>query len=339
MSTAQDVALTIAKETTYGTPVTVTRSLEFLSESLNFRKKVNEASAYHYGSRLASSAGRTLMTTDAGGDVKFELRTKGQGLLWQACLGEVTNTVTADADTYQQVHTIGDPLPSLTVQKVLPALDTDGSFVDTPYTFDGVLVSKWTLEVPQAAPASLSLTFDARDVKTATAAVTPSYPSGDHLLHFGGACLYTGALTAPTTTALATATTPVANAKSITISGDNALGSDKSYYFCGNGKKSRPFRGRTKVSGSLTVEFIAGGPFVTAFLADSAMTLLLTLTSLEDADEKVQVALTDLRIEGDLPQAGGDPGIIELKVPFTAYASAADENPLYVVVRTHDTTV
>ena len=47
MSTAQDVALTIAKETTYGTPVTVTRSLEFLSESLNFRKKVNEASAYH----------------------------------------------------------------------------------------------------------------------------------------------------------------------------------------------------------------------------------------------------------------------------------------------------
>ena len=38
MSSAADVALTLKKETTYGTPVTVDTSFEFLSESLTFRK-------------------------------------------------------------------------------------------------------------------------------------------------------------------------------------------------------------------------------------------------------------------------------------------------------------
>jgi len=340
MTTAQDVALTIAKETTYGTGVTPTRSLEFLSESLTFRKKVNESTAYKYGSRLQSSAGRTIITSDAGGDVKFELGTKGFGLPFEACLGAVTNTETAvDSGLFQQVHTVGEPQPSLTVQKVLPAFDpSDGSFVDKVYTFDGALVSSWSLEVPQSGVASLSLTFDSRNVATDVAKATPSYPTDNHLLHFGGACLYTGTLTAPTTTALASATTPVANVKAITITGNNALAADKTYYFCGNGKKDKPWRGRVKVSGTMTVEFTTDGPFVDAFLEDTSMSLLLTLSALENVDEKVQVVLAEVKIEGDLPQAGGEPGVIELKVPFTAYEDATAAEAIYIVNRTYDTT-
>ena len=333
MSSATDVALTLAAETTYGTPVTVTKSFEFLKESLTFRKKVNDSASYRYGSSFKSSAGRVIVTTDAGGDVSMEVGTVNFGVLWKACLGAATSTKDGATNVYQQVHTIGSTLPSLTVQKVLPSLNTDGTFSDAVYTFTSAMVSKWSLNVPNAGVATLDLTLDSRDVLTTTAKVTPAYGANNHVLHFGGACLYTGTLTAPTATVAASATTAVANVKDITIECDNALAVDKTYYFCGAGKKSKPWKGVPQVSGKMTVEFVTGGPFVAAFLADTAMTLLLNLRAMENDDEKVQVALSEIRIEGDLPQAGGTPGVIEMSVPFTAYANGVAAQPIWVVNR------
>ena len=339
MSNATDVALTLAAETTYGTPVTVTKSFEFLKESLTFRKKVNDSASYRYGSSFKSSAGRVIVTTDAGGDVSMEVGTVNFGVLWKACLGAATSTKDGATTVYQQVHTIGSTLPSLTVQKVLPSLNTDGTFSDAVYTFTSAMVSKWSLNVPNAGVATLDLTLDARDVLTTTAKVTPAYGANNHVLHFGGACLYTGTLTAPTATVAASATTAVANVKDITIECDNALAVDKTYYFCGAGKKSKPWKGVPQVSGKMTVEFVTDGPFVAAFLADTAMTLLLNLAAKENTDEKVQVALSEIRIEGNHPQAGGTPGVIEMTVPFTAYANGVAAQPIWVVIRTFDTSI
>ena len=339
MSNATDVALTLAAETTYGTPVTVTKSFEFLKESLTFRKKVNDSASYRYGSSFKSSAGRVIVTTDAGGDVSMEVGTVNFGVLWKACLGAATSTKDGATNVYQQVHTIGSTLPSLTVQKVLPSLNTDGTFSDAVYTFTGAMVSKWALNVPNAGVATLDLTLDSRDVLTTTAKATPAYGANNHALHFGGACLYTKTLTAPTATVAASATTAVANVKDITIECDNALAVDKTYYFCGAGKKSKPWKGVPQVSGKMTVEFVTDGPFVAAFLADTAMTLLLNLAAKENTDEKVQVALSEIRIEGDLPQAGGTPGVIEMSVPFTAYANGVAAQPIWVVNRTFDTSI
>ena len=339
MSNATDVALTLAAETTYGTPVTVTKSFEFLKESLTFRKKVNDSASYRYGSSFKSSAGRVIVTTDAGGDVSMEVGTVNFGVLWKACLGAATSTKDGATNVYQQVHTIGSTLPSLTVQKVLPSLNTDGTFSDAVYTFTSAMVSKWALNVPNAGVATLDLTLDSRDVLTTTAKATPAYGANNHVLHFGGACLYTGTLTAPTATVAASATTAVANVKDITIECDNALAVDKTYYFCGAGKKSKPWKGVPQVSGKMTVEFVTDGPFVAAFLADTAMTLLLNLRAMENDDEKVQVALSEIRIEGDLPQAGGTPGVIEMTVPFTAYANGVAAQPIWIVNRTFDSSI
>ena len=339
MSNATDVALTLAAETTYGTPVTVTKSFGFLKESLTFRKKVNDSASYRYGSSFKSSAGRVIVTTDAGGDVSMEVGTVNFGVLWKACLGAATSTKDGATNVYQQVHTIGSTLPSLTVQKVLPSLNTDGTFSDAVYTFTSAMVSKWALNVPNAGVATLDLTLDSRDVLTTTAKATPAYGANNHVLHFGGACLYTGTLTAPTATVAASATTAVANVKDITIECDNALATDKTDYFCGAGKKSKPWKGVPQVSGKMTVEFVTDGPFVAAFLADTAMTLLLNLAAKENTDEKVQVALSEIRIEGDLPQAGGTPGVIEMSVPFTAYANGVAAQPIWIVNRTFDSSI
>ena len=199
------------------------------------------------------------------------------------------------------------------------------------------MVSKWALNVPNAGVATLDLTLDSRDVLTTTAKATPAYGANNHVLHFGGACLYTGTLTAPTATVAASATTAVANVKDIMIECDNALAVDKTYYFCGGGKKSKPWKGVPKITGTMTVEFVTNSPFTAAFLSDSAMTLLLTLSATENADEKVQVALSEIRLGGDLPQAGGSPGVIEMTIPFEAYANGVAAQPLWVVNRCYDT--
>lgn len=340
MSNATDVALTLKKETTYGTPVVVDTSYEFLSESLTFRKKVNDSPSYHYGSGLKSSAGRVVMTTDAGGELSLELGTSKFGKLWNACLGASTSTKDGTTSVYQEVHTIGATLPSLTIQKVIPALDAaTGAFVDTAYTFTSAMVSKWSLEVPNAGVAKLSMTLDAREVLTATAKVTPSYATGNNVLHFGGACLYTGTLTPPTTTVVASATAPVANVKSFSIECDNGLATDKTYYFCGSGKKSKPWKGVPKITGKIAVEFTTTGPFVAAFLNDTPMTLLLNLATLKNADEKLQIAIPEIRLGGDLPQAGGEPGVIEMNIPFEVYSDGTSTQPIFVVNRTYDTAV
>ena len=342
MATAQDVALTIGKEAAYGTPVTVSRSLPVLGNgSLNFRPKREDSAAFRYGARLQSSAGRVMVTSDVGGEEKFELGTRDFGLLWNACFGAVTSTlVPASAPAvYQQNHTIGDPLPSLTVQKLLPSLNADATFSDSVFTFDGIMVKSWTLDVPNRGIATLALTLDGRNVTMATPKVAPVYAAANHLLHFGGACLYTGTITAPTTTAVASATTPIANVKALTITGDNALAGEDSFYFCGNGKKGKPWRGQPKVSGTMTVEFRTDGPFVAAFMADTPMALLLNLAASENADERVQVVLTEILVEGDLPQAGGSPAVIEMKIPFTAYQDSAGSSPVTVVNRTYDTAI
>ena len=338
MSNAQDVALTIAKETTYGTPVTVTQSYEFLSESLDFSKNVNDSPAYRYGARVASSAGRVLMTKSAGGDVSFELGSKGFGKWFEACLGTVTSTKVGATTVYQQVHTIGDVLPSLTVQKILPSISsTDSTFSDGVFTFTSAMVASWSLDVPEAGVATFGVTLNARDVTTATAKVTPSYLAASNVLHFGAASLTTGAVTAPTATALASAPTSVANVKSFKLNVDNAL--EDAYFFGGAGLKAKPRKGRPEITGEMTVEFVTNGPFVTAFLTDAAMTLIAQIGTTANTDELVQIVLSDIRITGELPKAGGTPGVVTMTVPFKAYANGVAAQPLWLVSRTYETAV
>lgn len=337
MSNAQDVALTIKKETTYGTPVVVTNSYEFLSESLNFTKTVNDSAAYRYGARVASSAGRVIMTKSAGGDISMELGSRGFGKWFEACLGSATSTQDGATSVYQQVHTIADTLPSLTVQKILPSINADGSFSDAVFTFTSAMVASWSLDVPAAGIATFGVTLNAQDVKTNTAKVAPSYPADNHVMHFGEASLYTGTLTPPTATVKASAATPVASVTAFSLNVDNALG-DR-FHFGGGGLKAKPGKGRPEITGSMTVEFVTGGPFVSAFLSDTPMTLLAELGVSDNADELVQVALSDIRINGDLPQAGGTPGVISVTVPFKAYANGVAAQPLWLVNRTYDTAI
>src|SRR5690242_4154169 len=119
MASPQDASVTFVNESTYNTPVTTTRALEFLDESVTYNKNIKQGQGLRVGGRVARSARRVIPTSDAGGDISLECTSKGMGLLWQLCVGSGTSTVVSGS-TYQQVFTLADTPPSATFQIGLP---------------------------------------------------------------------------------------------------------------------------------------------------------------------------------------------------------------------------
>ncbi|MFQ6170367.1 phage tail tube protein [Oryzobacter sp. R7] len=331
MTTFQDCSVGAAVESTYATPVTVTRWFEFLEESLDFSKNIVQGKGLRVSSRVARSARRVVTTADAGGDLSMECLSKGMGILWQACLGSGSSALVSGT-TYQQLFTLGDVLPSLTVQKGLPRVD---GTVDA-YTLSGTTVDSWELEAGNADIAKLTMTMDAKDVTTATAYAAPSYASGANLFHFANGSLSTGAFTAPTSTALAAGGTALANIRSAAVKLTHNPDTER-YNFGAGGRKAKPSTGTREITGSLEAEYDSA-TFRDAVLNETPMCLILNYTggALSTGTEQLQIVLPEIKLDGKLPNANGGQ-LITQSLEFTALDNLTAAQPIWVVVRTADT--
>ena len=331
MTTFQDCSVGVAKESTYGTAVTVTRFLEFTSETFDYSKNVVQGEGLRVGSRVARSGRRVVATSEAGGDLTFECLSKGQGLLWEAMMGSGASTLVSGS-TYQQVFTLGDTLPSLTTQKGIPRVD---GTVD-PYTFSGTQCDSFELSFGNAEIATVTSTWNARDVTTATAYATPSYAASPNLYHFANGAITTGTLTAPTATTLASSITAVANIRSGTIQVNHNPANDR-YNFGAAGKKAKPAVGLREITGTLEVEYDSA-TFRDAVLNETPMSLVVTYTggSLSAGTETLQVVLPEIKLDGKLPTSNGGE-LITVGMEFTVLDNLTAAQPLWVVTRTADT--
>jgi hypothetical protein len=329
MTTFQDAAIMLKKETTYKTGVTVDRSFEFLDESLGWEKSVKQGQGLRAGSRVARSARRVVPTSDGKGDVTVECISKGMGYLWELCLGTGTSTLVS-ASTYQQVFTLADTMPSATLQKQLPGtLDA--------YTFLGAMVDKWEFNCPNGDIATLKMSFDIGDLTTATATGTNSYPASTaNLFHFANGSISNGTLTAPTTTVLGSAATPLASVRSFNIAVSNNLAADR-YNLGGSGRKDKPTPGLREISGSVVVEY-SSTAFRDAVINDTAMCLVLTLTGgvLSTGNETLQVVLPEVKFDNELAKANGT-DLITQTMNFAVLDNLTATQPIWVVTRTSDT--
>lgn len=333
MTTTQDCSIGIAKESTYGTGVTPTRFLEFVSESLDFRKNVVQGKGLRVGTRVARSGRRVVTTADAGGDVTMEAISKGMGLVWEACLGSGSSALVSGS-TQQQLFTLADVPTSLTVQKGIPQV---GGTVDA-YTYLGAMVDSWEFTFANADIPTLRMTLDCKDVTTATAYAAPSYASSANLFSFAGATLSTGTLTAPTSTVLASAATPVANVRGGSLQVSNNIRGDR-YNIGGGGRKSKPTEGLRDISGKLDVEYDST-TFRDAVLNETPMSLVLTYSAgaLSTGLETLQVVVSEIKLDGELPKSNsGD--LVMQSMSFVGLDNLTAAQPIWVVTRTADTTL
>ena len=325
MTTPQDCSVGLGIESVYGTAVARTRWFEFLDESFNFVKNVKQGVGLRVGSRVARSGRRVVASAEGSGDLTIEAVTKGLGLLWQLGLGSGTSTLVS-AGLYQQVFTLGDVMPSATIQKGIPRAD---GTVDA-YTFTGCMVESLTIDCPNADNVKVKTSWNARDMTTATAYTAPSYATGPSVFTFAHGAVYSGALTAPTATALGSAATPVASIRSGSITIKHNLKTDR--YNCGGGgRKEKPFAGIREISGSLVAEY-ADAAFRDAIVNDTSMTLVKTFTAGADV---LQIVIPDVRFDGDIVKASTDLAMQDIK--WTGLDGLTAAQPIWIVCRTADT--
>ena len=336
MAQLQDCSIMVEDESTYGTAVTVARPIEFTDEDLDYDKGVKQGQGMRVGSRLARIARRVVTTKAAKGSVTFELYSKGQGKWWKYLLGSMSSTLVSGS-TYQQVGKLGattDALQAFTLQK---GVVRDDGTVD-PYTVPGCLVDSWELTAAQGEIATVKATIDGREVLTATGYASPSYVATPTQFHFaqGSMAFGTGAITMPTTTALASGGTNVLNITDFSMSVDRKLKKDR-FPFGLLGKKSKPTSGMPEIKGKVTVEY-TDQTTVNAFLADTTFGIILdfdTGVALSAGNERLQIVLPAIKLEGELPKANKGE-LIELSVDFTVGDDLTNA-PLTVVLRTSDT--
>jgi hypothetical protein len=325
MTTPQDCSVGLGVESVYGTAVARTRWFEFLDESFNFVKNVKQGVGLRVGSRVARSGRRVVASAEGSGDLTIEAVTKGLGLLWQLGLGSGTSTLVS-AGLYQQVFTLGDVMPSATIQKGIPRAD---GTVDA-YTFTGCMVESLTIDCPNADNVKVKTSWNAKDMTTATAYTAPSYATGPSVFTFAHGAVYSGALTAPTATALGSAATPVASIRSGSITIKHNLKTDR--YNCGGGgRKEKPFAGIREISGSLVAEY-ADVAFRDAIVNDTSMTLVKTFTAGADV---LQIVIPDVRFDGDIVKASTDLAMQDIK--WTGLDGLTAAQPIWIVCRTADT--
>src|ERR1700733_2280708 len=103
-------------EVTYGTPVTVTRFYEFLSENFVFNPTWLDGMGLKAGQAFNRSTRTVVSQADVNGDLTMEhtigsasnIKAASMGLWWKYALGSTTTPAPLVLGTaYKQIHTYG----------------------------------------------------------------------------------------------------------------------------------------------------------------------------------------------------------------------------------------
>lgn len=335
MATPYDCSINVAKESTYGTAVAGTTAYEFNSEGFDYEPNRVQGTGLRVNGRVARSGRRVETTKQAVGALEIDAQTKGMARLLEAAVGAGTATLVSGT-TYQHNYIFADVPPSLTVQKSVPRAD---GTID-PYTYAGVMVNSWEFNAANDDIAKFSFDFDCRSMDTARAFDALTYPTTPSLYHFGQAAITVGgAVTVPTSTALATGGTAATDVRDFSLSVNNNLQTDR-FNFGASGLKAKPTVGLREVTGKFTAEYSAT-TYRTAFVADTDLAITVTLTSseaLSTGTATLQIVLPIVRLESAVPVAN-DGNLVTVEHSFSVLDGLVAAQPLYLILRTADSTV
>lgn len=312
--------LGIAAETTFNTPVTVTRFYEFTNESLNYQKKVAVGMGLRAGGLLPRSQRRVVTTSGVKGEINLDLPTKGLGLLLSLATGSSPSPTTLTTGVYSYTFTLGDLAgKSFTTQVGVPQY---GGTV-TPKTIGGCKVDSFEIAVANGALATGKFSVDGASFTTATALATASFSASTNIFNFAQ-----GAVTVDGNS--------VANIKDFSMKVENTIKDDRYNLGASGIKAEQTINGFRKITGKITAEF-TDTTLLTKFLNDTATGLALTFTGNTLAGsykESLSITISAAKFDGDAPQVGG-PEVIDVSFTFEAYDNGTDQ-PLTIVYQTSD---
>ncbi len=310
--------LGIGEESTYGTPVAVTRFLEFNSEGLDADIGVIESRGLGTG-RFPRADREKRYIKSAGGQVEFDVQTKGFGVLFKHCLGSYTNTLVAGSERSALITPDANALKGLSLTLQVGKPDISG--VARPFTYEGGKVVGWQLKCALDEALKLATTFDFETVQTSTALAVASYPAASEVFVFTEGALAVGGVTT--------------FVKSASVKGTNALATERRGL--GNLKREPLANGEAVIDGELECEFEDLGAYADWVAGTQAQLVLafVSPTVIAGGPFKLTVTIPKVAYRGSTPKVGG-PDIVMQARPFKALADGV--NPVITVEqRTTDT--
>lgn len=331
-----------AVETAVGTYVAPDHFITFEKEAIKLKKNTVQSHALHGG--VFDLADRRAYTTRAAaGSVDMDLYDRGQGLLWQAAIGQSIAPVSTTGPTFTHVFT---PAPltsnSLTLQVGRP--QTNGTV--QAFSYPGSKVTDWTLSVASGGVAALNFNFDCFDEVTSDTLQIASFPASN-MLHFAEATVTQGG-TLATASGVTTLTggSNMGFIKDISIKATNAL--DTTRYFLGAGglKAEQLDNNFRAITGTMTLEFaslteayyfFSGSGTAAAPGTETPTSIDLKFTGPGTSGTSVDVLIPRVYLDDAVPTVQG-PGIVTASVAFTGLDDGAN-NPIQVTTVTVDETL
>lgn len=171
-----DASVNVGVETTYGTPVTPTRSFEAKADSWTRAQSRIESVGMRANMQALRSDRVTTVNMGGAGSIEVDMLTSGMGMLLQGALGTKAGPTQVDATSaYLQTYETSDSAPadSYTIQIIRPTLETSSQ----QFTHHGAKLTGWSLSQGVDGLLVWSADFDSEDVDISTAAATPAYPA------------------------------------------------------------------------------------------------------------------------------------------------------------------
>ncbi len=255
---------------------------------------------------------------------------KGLGLIWRHLTGTAASAVQQSTTAaYLQQYPFNDTGGvrglTLTVQKGMP--ETSGTIV--PFTYAGCKITDFELTCKVGDFASIDLTIDGmKGESTGLGYASPSYPTGNKIMHFGeGAVLLGGT---PTTTAgvcaIAGGTAPTGFVSEVSIKGTRKMNT-KRVNIGQNSKGEQLENDLYDLAGSVTIEFANLGDYKNAELADTQQALQISFTD-PTAIATTYYPFTQFIIPNavfdDCPTTAADMDVVKAKCSFEALYDGTD---------------
>ncbi len=236
---AMDFQFGVANESTFNTPVTVTRFFEYESEGIEESYGRTQGDPLRVGSGFVRSDRFTPYFEGAAGNVQMSVLTKGFGFWLRHMMGgTVATSGPAESTVYTHSVTEGDLFgDSFTLQVNRPF---HPSGTNQAFTYAGCKVTDWTISNAVDGNLLLELGIDAASVSTATALATASYPTGMEPLTWAGGLVTIGGTNVDVT--------------EVSVKVDNGLKTDRRFIRQGTAKKEQT-AARRKAEFSLKLDF------------------------------------------------------------------------------------
>lgn len=311
MSSFLDAQLGFAAESTYGTRVTPTLFLPFLSEGVKFEQDYMQSKSYRTGRQFPQLQRPGLKR--ARGPVKLEFAPQGLNLITKHMLGALATT---GAGPYVHTATPGSMVgQSLTMQ----ICKTDRSGTQRPFDYKGVKITDWTIEAQVGEIATLELGTYGQTEDTSQSIATATYPSGWLPFTF-----VEGSVT------LGGTATPI---KHLTLKGDNGYGLDVGQL--GSALVREPV---TQDIRQITGTFDADFADLTAYNRYVNQTQVALVATFAQAGGHQCVITASIETIGETPNAGGAGEEIRQPLSFLGVHPTSDASVITIATTNSDAT-